>query len=152
MIHLQLRLKYTAAIQHNVAAIDMACCSRAEIYHCTGDIFWQTHSSVRAGFSELLRPTTELHEAAGHLCRKEAGRNGIAEDVLRSELESQVSREVQYSCFGSTVRERRILTERTNADASNGCRSDHARRVFKRCILSQKWCEPGSVNRLLLAL
>lgn len=124
-----------------MSTIDMPSCSRAEIYNCARDIFWHTKSSVWACRCELLHSTSQLHQAACHLGREESRCDGIAENVLWCELESEVTSEVQDGGFGSGVCESCVLAQRADANTCYGGGGDDTGWVFLGRVLPEQRSE-----------
>ena len=95
----------------------MTGCSGTKIYDGTGDVLGLAQSLVGVRIGKSLCTTSQGHQAVGHLCREEAGRNRIAKDSLRCELDGQVARDVQRCGLRSAVGECGILAQRPDTDS-----------------------------------
>jgi hypothetical protein len=143
---LQLSLEDTPTVQHYVATVDVPASSRAKIHDRSGDILRQAESSIWACSCELLRTTSQLHQTARHLGGEKPRRNGIAQNVLRAELKSEVARQVEYSSFRCRVCECRVLPESPDANACyRGC-GDDTGWVLLCAVFAKERCESARMS------
>lgn len=124
-----------------MASVDMTRRSRTKIDDGASDVLRHAQSAVRARLCKLLGSSSELHEPTRHLGWEEAGSDGIAEDMLGTEFEGEVTGKMQDCGFGGGVGEGCVLAQGADTDTCyRGGRHD-TRGIVLGCVLAKEWCE-----------
>jgi len=129
--------------------INMRTRSRAKVHHRPRNILRSPQPLIRRRFRQALRTSLQLHEAVRHLGREEARCQGVAEDALRAELDSEIAGEVQGGGFGSAVGKSCVLAQGADTDACDGGGDDYAGGIFDGGASAEEGSESGWMLELV---
>lgn len=141
---LQLRpAEHTSTVNDNVSAIQMARRPRAQVNNSARNILRFAQSLVGVGVCKSLYASRQCHQPVRHLGGEESRSNAVAKNTARPKLDGQVTSEMQRCCFRGTVTGSGVFTQRTYPNARHRSCHKNTGRLFKGCLLLEKWSEPA---------
>lgn len=109
-----------------------------QIHDHARDVLGPTQAPRRVARGVLLEPARHLQQPVGHLGRKEAGADGVDEDVARAQVHREVAAQVDDGGLARAVPERRRLPQGRGAQPRGAGGDDDAARVLEgRALLQQ---------------
>lgn len=124
-------------INGDVLAIDVRSSATSQVDNRSSNILRLTQATKGVSTGKLVRTSTELDEAVGHLAREETRADGVDGDEARAQFDGEVATQVQDGSLGSRVAIGTLLAERAGSEGRNARGNDDAGRVFLAGALLQ---------------